>query len=96
MVKINHTKKSLKSRFIHGQRKISDGGGVLVQMMKTSTGESVAKELGLRQRELTLVQANHQAMGAAQLQDVTETRISFKSSWIFFGAERKDTDLNTG
>ena len=49
-----------------------DGGGVLGQRMKAGTGESVSKELGLRQCKLTLAQANSQAMGAAQLQDVTE------------------------
>ena len=71
-VKINHTEESLKSRFICGWRKISDGGGVLGQRMKASTEESVSKELGLRHGKLTLAQANRQAMGAAQLQDVME------------------------
>ena len=72
MVKINHTKESLKSRFIRARRKILDGGGVLGQMMQAGTGESVSKELGLRHGKLTLAQVNCQAMGAAQLQDVTE------------------------
>ena len=36
------------------------------------TGEFVSKELGLRHGKLALAQANHQAMGRAQLQDVTE------------------------
>ena len=49
-----------------------DGGGVLWQRVKALTGESVSKELGLRHGKLALVQANCQAMGAAQLQDVTE------------------------
>ena len=72
MVKINHTKESLKSRFIRGRRKILNGGGVLWQRMQAGTGEVVAKELGLRHGKLALAQANCQAMGAAQLQDVTE------------------------
>ena len=62
----------MKSRFIHGQRKILDGGGVLGQRMQAGTGEAVAKELSLRHGKLTLAQANHQAMGLAQLQDVSE------------------------
>ena len=72
MVKINHTEESLKSRHIRGRRKILDGRGVLGQRVKAGTGESVSKELGLRQGKLALAQANHQAMGTAQLQDVTE------------------------
>ena len=68
MVKINHSEESLKSRFICRRRKISDGGGVLGQRMQASTGESVSKELSLRHGKLTLAQA----IGAAQLQDVTE------------------------
>ena len=40
--------------------------------MQARTGKAVAKELGLRHGELTLAQANCQAMGTAQLQDVTE------------------------
>ena len=71
-VKINHTKESLKSRFIRGRRKILDGGGVLGQRMQASTGEFVSKELGFRHGELALAQVNFQAMGVAQLQDVTE------------------------
>ena len=71
-VKYNHTVESLKSRFIRGQRKISDGGGVLGQRVKASTGESVFKKLSLRHGVLALAQANCPAMGAAQLQDVTE------------------------
>ena len=49
-----------------------DGRGVLGQRMQASTGESVSKELGLRHSKLALAQANGQAMGMAQLQDVTE------------------------
>ena len=48
MVKINHTKESLKSRFIHGRRKFTDGGGMLGQGVKAGTGESVSQKLGLR------------------------------------------------
>ena len=63
---INHTKESLKScRFIHGRKKITDGGGVLRQRMK-------AQELRHRHGKLALAQANRQAMDTAQLQDVTE------------------------
>ena len=71
-VNISHTKESLKSRFIRGRRKIFFGGGVFGQRMQAGTGESVSKELGLRHGKLALAQANRQAMGAAQLQDVTE------------------------
>ena len=49
-----------------------DGGGVLGQRMQTRIGEAEAKELGLRHSKLTIAQANPQAMGAVQLQDVTE------------------------
>ena len=62
----------MKSRFIRGRRKITDGGGVLGQGMKARTGELVWQELGLRQGELALAQANRQAIGVAQLQDVME------------------------
>ena len=70
----------MKSRFIRGQRKISDGGGVLWQRVKADTGESVSKELSLRHSKLALAQANRQAMGAAQLQDITEMLGSGPSS----------------
>ena len=40
--------------------------------MQGGTGESVSKELGLRHGKLALAQANCQAMGTTQLQDVTE------------------------
>ena len=66
-VKINHTEESLKCRFVHGRRKILDGGGVLGQRMQAGTGESVSKELSLRQGKLALAQANRQAMGAEML-----------------------------
>ena len=62
----------MKSRFIRGQRKILNGRVVLGQRMQAGTGEVVAKELGLRHGELTLVQANRQALDEAQLQDVSE------------------------
>ena len=71
-VKINHTKESLKFWFVPGRRNISDGGGVLGQRMQAGAGEAMAKELGLRQGKLALAQANHQAMGATQLQGVLE------------------------
>ena len=71
-VKINHTEESLKSRFICGRRKITNGGGVLGKGVKAGAGETVSQELGFRYGKLTLAQAYRQAMGAAQLQDVTE------------------------
>ena len=49
-----------------------NGGGVLGQRMQARTGEAVAKELGLRHGKLALAKANCQAMGVAQLQDVSE------------------------
>ena len=58
----------MKSRFILGRRKMSDGGGVLRQKMQAGTGEAVSKELGLRHGKLAVAQGNCQAMGAAQLQ----------------------------
>ena len=71
-VKINHSKESLKTRFIRGRRKITNGRGVLGKRVKAGTGESVSQELGFRHSKLTLAQAYRQAMGVAQLQDVTE------------------------
>ena len=38
--------------------------------MDAGTGEAMAIELGLRNGKLTFSQANRQAMGTAQLQDV--------------------------
>ena len=70
--KINHTKESLKSRFICGRREIINGGGVLGKGVKAGAGETMAQELGFRDGEFTLAQAYCQAMGAAQLQDVRE------------------------
>ena len=72
MVKINHTKESLKSRFIRGQKEITNGGGVLGKGVKAGAEETVSKELGFRYSELTLFQAYHQAMGAGQFQDLSE------------------------
>ena len=69
---MNHTEESLKSRFFRGRRKITDGRGVLGQGVKAGTGESVSQELGLRHGKLELAQANRQAMGTAQLQDIME------------------------
>ena len=46
-IEINHTKKTLQSRFIRGQRKICDGGGMLGERAKTGTGEMVSQELSL-------------------------------------------------
>ena len=72
LVEINHTKKTLQSRFIWGRRKICDGGGVLGKGVEAGAGETVSQELGFRYGKLTLAQAYRQAVGAAQLQDVSE------------------------
>ena len=45
---------------------------VFRERMKAGTGESVAQELSLGDGELTFDQANRQAMGSTQLQDVLE------------------------
>ena len=47
LVEINHTEKTLQSRFIQGQRKIRDGGGVLGEGAETGAGEMVSQELSL-------------------------------------------------
>ena len=49
-----------------------DHGGVLRQRMQVGTGEVVAKELSLRHCKLALAQPNREAMGATQLQNVSE------------------------
>ena len=71
-VEVNHTEESLKSRFIRGRRKISNGVGALWERVETGTGEAMAQELGLGDGELTFAQANCQAMDTAQLQVVLE------------------------
>ena len=48
------------------------GRGMLGKRMEAGTGEAMAKEIGLRDSKLTFAQANHQAMGTAQLQDFSE------------------------
>ena len=80
VVKINHTKELLQTRLVCGWRKLTDGGGVLGQRMEAGTGETVSKELCLRHGQLALAHADCQAMGAAQLQDVTEMPRSDPSS----------------
>ena len=72
MVEVDHSEETLKSMFIRGQRKISNSGGVLWKRMEAGTGEVMAQELSLRDGELTLAQANCQAMDSAQLQEVAE------------------------
>ena len=72
MVEVDHTEELLKSRFIQGQRKILKGGGVFWERVETGTGEGMTQELSLGDGELTLAQANPQAMDTAQLQDVSE------------------------
>ena len=46
-VKINHTEKTLQSRFIRVRRKLCFGGGMLGERAETGAGEMVAKELSL-------------------------------------------------
>ena len=57
MVKVYHTKESLKSRFICQRRKISNGRGVLGKRMDAGTGEAVAEELTLGNSKLAFAQA---------------------------------------
>ena len=45
---------------------------MLGKRMEAGTGEAMAKELGLWDSKLTFTQANGQAMGMAQLQNVLE------------------------
>ena len=49
-----------------------NGGGVLGERMETGAGETTTQELSFGDGKLTLAQADCQAMGAAQLQDVLE------------------------
>ena len=58
--------------FIRRRRQIPDGGSVLLKRVEARASESMAQELGLRDGKLALAQTNHQAMGLAQLQDVSE------------------------
>ena len=71
-VEINHTEKSLQSRFIRGRRKIRDGGGVLGEGAEAGAGEMVSQELSLRYSKFTFAQANRQAVNSAQVQDISE------------------------
>ena len=45
---------------------------MLLKRVEARASESMAQELGLRDGKLALAQTNHQAMGLAQLQDVSE------------------------
>ena len=56
----------MKSRFIQGWRKISDGRGMLQERAETGPGEVMTQELSLGNPELTFSQANRQAVGSAQ------------------------------
>ena len=49
-----------------------NGGGVLLERVKTGTGEVMAEEICLGNGKLSFAQANCQAMDTAQLQDVSE------------------------
>ena len=72
LVEINHTEETLKSRFIRGLKKLSDGGGMLEERAETGAEEMVAQELSLGDSKLTFAQANHQAVDVAQLPDIYE------------------------
>ena len=45
---------------------------MLTYRLEAGTGEVMAKELILKNNKLTLAQANCQAVGSAQLQDISE------------------------
>ena len=62
----------MKSRFIRRGKNLSDGRGVLGERVETGAGEMMSNELGLGDSELTFAQADRQAMGTAQLQDISE------------------------
>ena len=49
-----------------------NGGGVLWKRVEDAAGEAMTQELGLRDNKLTLAGANCQAMGTAQLQEISE------------------------
>ena len=68
----NHPEENLKSRFIRRLRKFPNGGGMLGKRMEAGTGEAMTKELSLQDSKFTFAQANRQAVGTTQLQDVLE------------------------
>ena len=68
---LKHQKLLLKASNFK-RKKFSNGGGMLGKRMEARTGEVMAKELGLRDSKLIYAQANGQAMGTLQLQDVSE------------------------
>ena len=49
-----------------------NGKGVLRERMEAETGEAMTQKCSLGYGKLTFAQANYQAMGMAQLQDVSE------------------------
>ena len=69
-VKIQHTEKPLKSRFIRGRREISAGGGMLGKRVEAGSGEVMTQEINIRNHIFTFAQANCQNIGTAQFQDV--------------------------
>ena len=77
-VEVDHAEESLKSRFILGQRKISNGGGVLLERVKTGTGYAMAEEFGLGNGKLTFAQANRHRHGTApgRLGDAEHEKLS--------------------
>ena len=70
LVEVYHPEETLKSRFIRGRRKILNGRGVLWERMEARAGEAMTQELSIGDSKLTFAQANRQAMGMAQLQDI--------------------------
>ena len=65
-------KKKKKSGFIRGRRELHDGRGMLGERAETGTGEMVSQELSLGHSKFTFSQADRQAMGGAQVQDISE------------------------
>ena len=46
-VEINHAEELLETSFIRRQRKIPDGGGLLLERTETTALETMAQDLGL-------------------------------------------------
>ena len=68
---LKHQKLLLKASNFK-RKKFSNGGGMLGKRKEARTGEVMAKKLSLRDSKLIYAQANGQAMGTLQLQDVSE------------------------
>jgi len=70
-VEVDHSKKSLKSRFICRHRKLRDDSGVLDQGATAGAAEAMTQKLNLRDRELTLGKADGEAMETAELKNLS-------------------------